>query len=489
VTTATISTTYSDLDKNFIDGVWRDGASGARGADTNPYDGSTLHEYTFANAADVDAAYRAAHAAQPAWAALLPRERSAIIAKAAAILMARKDECVDWLVREAGSTRIKAEIEVGLVHGGMIEAATIPSHIIGQILPANTPGKTSYVYREPVGVVCIISPFNFPFQLANRSVSPALACGNAIVVKPASDTPVTGALLLAKIYEEAGLPKGVFNVVVGSGATIGDAVVEHPIPKVVSFTGSTPVGTHLAGIAAKHTKRVCLELGGNAPFLVLADADLDRAVDAAIFGKFCHQGQICMAINRILVDRAIYDAFVERFTARARALRVGDPSDPRTVVGPIINAKQVADIKEKVEKVKASGVRVLMEFHAEGNVVSPVVLADVKNEHAQEEFFGPVAVIVPFDGDDEGVRLANDVPFGLTSSVFSRDLARALAAARRIDAGMTHINDQPVNDEANTAFGGEKASGLGRFGGEWAIREFTTDHWISVQETPRQYPF
>ncbi len=489
MTTTTTPTTYTDLDKNFIAGAWRDGRSEKRGADVNPYDGSTIHDYAFANADDVDDAYRAAAAAQPAWAALLPRERSAVLAKAATILEARKDECVGWLIREAGSTRIKAEIEVGLVQGGMLEAATIPSHIVGQILPANTPGKESYVYRQPVGVVCIISPFNFPFQLANRSVSPALACGNAIVVKPASDTPVTGALLLAKIFEEAGLPKGVFNVVVGSGDAIGDSIIEHPIPKVVSFTGSTPVGIHLADVAAKHVKRVCLELGGNAPFLVLADADIDRAVDAAIFGKFCHQGQICMAINRILVDRSIYDAFTEKFAARARALPVGDPHDPTTVVGPIVNAKQVADIKEKVEKVKAAGARVIMDFRADGNVVHPVVLADVRNDAAQEEFFGPVAVLIPFDGDDEGVRLANDVPYGLTSSVFSRDLGRAMAAARRIEAGMTHINDQPVNDEANTAFGGEKQSGLGRFGGEWAIREFTTDHWISVQTTPRVYPF
>jgi aldehyde dehydrogenase (NAD+) len=347
----------------------------------------------------------------------------------------------------------------------------------------------SRVYRQPVGVAGIISPWNFPFQLANRSIAPALACGNGIVVKPATDTPVTGATLLAKLYEEAGLPPGLFNVVLGAGSDIGDAIVEHPVPRVISFTGSTPVGEHIGELCGKHVKRVCLELGGNSPLVVLDDADLDQAVAAAVTGKFMHQGQICMAINRILVDRKIYAAFIERFAEKTRALSVGNADDPSCAIGPIINRRQLDSILEKVEKIKAAGARVILDAQPRDLVLPPIILADVENADAQEELFGPVALIIPFSGDDEGLRLANDVPFGLSSAVFSSDLERATRFALRVEAGMTHVNDITVNDEPNTAFGGEKTSGIGRFGGVWAIEEFTTDHWVSVQHTPRAYRF
>jgi aldehyde dehydrogenase (NAD+) len=472
-----------------IGGTWRGGRSGKVGRDTNPYDGSTLLEFALCDASDVDDAYGAAAAAQPAWGARPPHERAEILWRAAELIRARMAEAVDWLVREAGSSHTKAEIEVGLAMAGIGEAASYPSRMAGTILPSSIPGMESRVYRMPVGVVCVISPWNFPLQLANRSIAPALACGNAVVVKPATDTPVTGGLFLAKIFEEAGLPPGLFNVVVGAGSDIGDAIVEHPIPRVISFTGSTEVGAHLAEVAGRNVKRACLELGGNAPHVVLADADLDIAVDSAIFGKFLHQGQICMAINRIVVDTAIYDAFVERFAARARALPCGDPSEPKTIVGPIVNERQLRAIAEKIDKLKASGARLVYDGGIDGSVVRPHVFADVRNEDAQEEMFGPVAMIVRAHGDDDAVRIANDTRYGLTGAVISRDLERAVAVAKRIDAGMMHVNDSPVNDEPNTAFGGQKASGLGRFGGEWAIREFTTDRWISVQTTRREYPF
>jgi aldehyde dehydrogenase (NAD+) len=300
---------------------------------------------------------------------------------------------------------------------------------------------------------------------------------------------VTGGLFLAKVFEEAGLPPGVMSVVVGAGSDIGDAIVEHPVARVISFTGSTEIGAHIAEVAGRNVKRACLELGGNAPHVVLADANLDVAVNSAIFGKFMHQGQICMAINRIIVDASIYDAFVERFVERARALPCGDPSDEKTVIGPIINEQQRRDITEKIAKLKASGARLVYDGGIAGSVIRPHVFADVKNEDAQEEMFGPVAMIVRANGDDDAVRIANETRYGLTGAVITRDLERGVAVAKRIDAGMMHVNDSPVNDEPNTAFGGQKASGLGRFGGEWAIREFTTDRWISVQTTPRAYPF
>ena len=327
--------------------------------------------------------------------------------------------------------------------------------------------------------------------MSNRSAAPALALGNAVVIKPSSDTPVTGGLLLAEIFDEAGLPPAVLSVVVGAGHDIGDAFVDHPAPRVLSFTGSTPVGRRIGEHAGRGVKRVCLELGGNGPFIVLDDADLDRAVDAALFGKFMHQGQICMAINRILVDTRRYDDFVERFAARASALKAGDPSDPKTVVGPLINRKQLEKIEGLVNATLERGARPVVRGAAAGLVLSPVVLADVTNDMpaAREELFGPVAPILRFDGDDEAVRLANDTEYGLSSGIFCGDIERGVRMAKRIEAGMTHVNDSPVNDDPNTAFGGEKASGIGRFGGEWAMREFSTDHWISVQHEPRSYPF
>ena len=482
---------YSGFEGMPIGGKWRKGRSGKSAPDLDPWTGETLVEIVLADEKDLDDAYRAAGKAQPKWEAAIPRERSEVLQRAAAIFERRRDEVVDWIMRESGGTRIKANVEHGLVHAGMLEAASYPGRVTGSILPADVPAKESRIYRRPVGVVGVISPWNFPLQLTNRSVAPALAVGNAVVVKPASDTPVTGGLLLARIFEEAGLPPGLFSVVVGEGKSLGDAFVTHPVPRVISFTGSTEVGRHVAELAGKCLKKVCLELGGNGPLVVLDDADIDLAVQAALFGKFLHQGQICMAVNRILVDESVHDAFVERFVRGAKALRVGDRDDPKTVIGPLINRAQLEAVQEKVERSIARGARVLLRGETKGLVMPPVVLGDVENAMpcACEELFGPVAPILRVSGEDEAVRVANDTEYGLSSAVFTRDVERGVRISQRIDAGMTHVNDAPVNDEPNTAFGGEKASGLGRFGGTWAIGEFTTDHWISVQHEPRPYPF
>jgi aldehyde dehydrogenase (NAD+) len=289
----------------------------------------------------------------------------------------------------------------------------------------------------------------------------------------------------------AGLPAGVLSVVVGAGSDIGDAFVDHPTPRVLSFTGSTPVGRHIGEHAGRAVKRVCLELGGNSPFIVLDDADLDRAVDAAVFGKFMHQGQICMAINRILVDEQVHDDFLDKFCKRVAGLKAGNPADPDTVVGPLINQSQLTRLERQINETVARGARALVRGEARGLVLPPTVLADVTPDMpaAREELFGPVAPILSFDGDDEAVRIANDTEYGLSSAVYTGDTERGVRMAYRLEAGMTHVNDSPVNDEPNCAFGGEKASGIGRFGGEWAVGEFSTDHWISVQDEPRAYPF
>jgi aldehyde dehydrogenase (NAD+) len=481
---------YAAFDEMLLGEVWRSGRGRKRLADRDPYTGETLMELTLADASDVDDAYRAAERTQRLWATVKPQDRRNVFLRAARVVELRKEEIIDWLIKESGSTRIKSTFEWQLVHMGMLEAAGHPFHVEGSHLPSSVPGKESHVYRQPVGVSGIISPWNFPLHLSVRSVAPALAVGGAVVLKPSSDTPVTGGLLLARIFEEAGLPAGLLSVVVGSGQEVGDAFVDHPVPRVISFTGSTAVGRRIAERAGRNVKRVCLELGGNCPFIILDDANLDRAVAAGVAGKFMHQGQICLAVNRFLVDGHFYDEFQRRFVDRVATLKVGDPALPDTAIGPIINRQQLDGILRKVDATVAAGARAVLRGEPSGLVLPPVVLVDVTQDlpSAKEEVFGPVASILRFSDEDEAIRMANDTEYGLSSAVFTRDLQRGLRVARRIEAGMTHINDWPINDEPNTAFGGEKASGMGRYGGKWAVDEFTTHHWISVQERPRKYP-
>ncbi|YCK79752.1 aldehyde dehydrogenase family protein (plasmid) [Arthrobacter sp. D3-18] len=479
--------------QQFIAGKWRKGTSGKELTLTNPYTQDSLGTIRQASIADVDDAYRSASAAQPQWAATPPAVRQEVMLRAAQILQERHEQIVNWLVAESGSTVLKATVEVAAARAITLEAASYPYRVQGRIMESNIPGKENRVYRGPLGVVGVISPWNFPLHLSQRSVAPALALGNAVVLKPASDTAVTGGLIVAKIFEEAGLPAGVLNVVVGSGSEIGDAFVEHEVPALISFTGSTPVGQNVARIASsgRHLKHVALELGGNSPFVVLEDADLDQAVRAAAMGKFLHQGQICMAVNRIIVVDAVYDEFVRRFTEHVRTIKVGDPADPATVVGPVINNSQRNGLLEKIRTAKAEGARVVLDGEIAGFLVPPHVFADVtpQMEIAREEIFGPLVGIQRVRDEAEALESANDTEYGLASAVFTADIERGVAFARRIKAGMTHINDIPVNDEAHVSFGGEGNSGLGRFNGEWAIDEFTTDHWISVQHSSRHYPF
>ena len=334
---------YSGFDGQFIAGSWRPGHQGETEVDINPYySGEVLAETAMASAEDLDEAYRAADRAQAGWAALLAPERAVVMFRSVSILEVRHGEIVDGLIREAGSTRYKAELEWQFFHSITV-GASFPYRMEGTVLPLNERGKDSRSYRQPLGVIGVISPVNFPMHPSHRSIGPALALGNGVVVKPAPDTPVTGGLLIAKIYEEAGLPPGLLNVVIGPVKEIGDPFKLHPVPSLISFTGSTPVGRHIGQLAMQgpRIKRVSLELGGNAPFVVLDDADLDRAVPAAVAGRFLHQGQVCMSTNRFIVDAKVHDEFAGRFTEQVKALKRGDPSDPEVAIGPIINQKQV----------------------------------------------------------------------------------------------------------------------------------------------------
>lgn len=488
-----MSRDYQNLEQLPLAGEWRNGRAGRTLEVVDPFDQSSLLSIPMVNAEDLDASYRRARDVQPDWALTPASERAGVMHKVVELMDERREELLGWLVRESGSTRLKAQAELAAARAITLESAAMANRVAAMVMEAQVPGKESRVFRKPLGVIGIISPWNFPLHLTQRSLAPALALGNSVVIKPASDTPLTGGLLLARLFEEAGLPAGVLSVVVGAGSEIGDAFVDHEVPRLISFTGSTQVGKGIGSraVGGDHLKQVALELGGNSPFVVLDDANIEQAVDAALVGKFLHQGQICMAINRIIVDASVHDAFVDRFVARARELKVGNPAQDDTVIGPIINAKQRNGLLEMIETAKGEGAKVMLEGEAQGQLVPPHVFTDVTNDMslAQNEIFGPVVGIQKARDEAHALELANGTEYGLSASVFTADIARGERFARQVEAGMVHVNDMPVNDDPRAPFGGEKNSGLGRFNGDWVLEEFTTDQWVSLQVEPRQYPF
>ncbi|WP_214793572.1 MULTISPECIES: aldehyde dehydrogenase family protein [unclassified Exiguobacterium] len=482
---------HTDFTKMYIDGQWVEGSSDKSIDNTNPFTDETLFSIRSADESDLDKAYAVAKEAQTEWATMLPQNRRALIEKFAEVTLQHKDDIIDWLVKESGSTRIKAEGEFLASMAIIKEAATFPFRMDGLIKPSIVPNKENRVYRKPLGVIGVISPWNFPFHLAVRSIVSALSTGNTVVVKPATATPVTGGLLFASLFEEAGLPKGVLNIVVGRGSEIGDAIVEHPVPKLISFTGSTEVGKGIAEKAGRLLKKTALELGGNNVFVVLDDADIDRAVESAVYSKFYHQGQICMSTNRILVAESIHDEFLKKFVEGVRALKFGNPNESDTQVGPLIDHDQVDRILDQIKQTVDAGATLQVGGNADGNVLEPTVVSGVTNDMplAKNEIFGPVAVILSFKDDAEALKLSNELPYGLSGAVHG-SIYRATEFARQVETGMIHVNDQSVNDEPHLPFGGEKDSGLGRFNGEWVLEEFTTLQWVSVMHERRKYkPF
>lgn len=482
---------FTELAHQYIDGEWRPGSGSWDIIDFNPYDGEKLASITVATADEVDQAYRAAERAQEGWAATNPYTRRLVFERALRVIEDREQEITETIIAELGGTRLKAAFELHLAKEFLREAVQLALRPEGRILPSPIDGKENRVYRLPVGVVGVISPFNFPFLLSIKSVAPALALGNAVVLKPHQNTPICGGSLVAKVFEEAGLPAGLLNVVITDIAEIGDALIEHPVPKAISFTGSDKVGKHVATVCAANFKRAILELGGNSALIVLDDADIDYAVDAAVFSRYVHQGQVCMAANRVLVDRSVEKEFTEKFVAKVKTLKVGDPSDPQTHIGPLINSSQADAVSALVEQTVEAGATALLHGSAEGNVVSPSVLTGLAADSPilQQEVFGPVALIVPFDGEEEAVRIANDTPYGLSGAVHTADIERGVRLAQRINTGMIHINDSTVHDEPIVPFGGEKHSGSGRLNGESMIEAFTTQKWISVQHGRSHFPF
>jgi len=414
--------------------------------------------------------------------------------KAADILEKKQKEVMQILTEETGATFGWGIFQTMFTPGLLREAAAQVHAVISEIIPADLPGAFFMTVRQPVGVVAGISPWNAPLILSLRAVALPMAYGNTTVLKPSAESPVSGGIILAEVFEEAGFPKGVFNVVTngpGCSEEIGNELIEDPRVRRISFTGSTEIGRQLAEKAGRHLKKVTLELGGSDPLIVLRDADIDYAVNAATFGRFNHQGQICMSSKRIIVEKPIAKEFIEKFVKKAQGLKVGDPREPDTIIGPLINQAQVDKLSSQVEDAIKKGAKLLCGGKSEGRCYYPTVLTDVTADMRvlREEVFGPVAPVIVVKDADEAVRVANDSVYGLSAGVITRDCLKGLAVAEKLESGMVHINDSSIHDEPQVPFGGMKESGYGRHGGRAAIDEFTELRWITIQRTPRLYPF
>jgi benzaldehyde dehydrogenase (NAD) len=456
-----------------------------------PATGDVLARVGLANAADIAAAAAAARRAQPDWAAQPGPQRAALIRRAARVLEDNRAEFERWLVREGGAIPGKAAFEVELVLGELWEAAALPTQPVGQLLPTSEAGRQSIARRVPLGVVGVISPWNFPQILSVRAVAPALALGNAVVLKPDVQTAVSGGVLIARLFELAGLPEGVLHVLPGD-AEPGAALAENADVAMISFTGSTAVGRLVGEAAGRTLKRVSLELGGNNALIILDDADLDVASSAGAWGAFLHQGQVCMTAGRHIVVESVADAYLDRLAKRADNLPVGDPFTGQVALGPLINERQLANVDRIVSETVSAGATLRAGGSHDGLFYRPTVLGGVTPSMAafREEIFGPVAPVIVVKDTDEAVRVANDTEYGLAAAIQTGSLERGLAVADQLRTGIVHVNDQTLNNDAFAPFGGTGASGNGsRFGSQSSLDEFTQWQWVTSRPQAHGFPF
>jgi len=481
--------------KHFIGGEWTDASDGATFEDRDPFTGEVVANVAAGTRADATRAIEAAAAAFPEWSQSLPAQRQAIFLKAADILESRRDEVVGLLARETGCSFGFGMFQMSFVAGLLRQAAALGYAPLGQIIPSDHPGTLAMGIRKPVGVVAAIAPWNAALILSARSIAAPLAVGNTVVLKPSELSPIVGGLIWGEIFTEAGLPAGVLNIVThapGEAAPIGDELVQHPAVRRINFTGSTETGRRLAEAAGRNLKRVVLELGGYNPLVVLADADLDYAVNASAFGAFLHQGQICMSARKIIVERPIADEFTSRLAEKTKTLKTGDPKEPSTIIGPLINESALQMVKERVRDAVAKGATVLAGGEVDGPCFQATLITDVPqdSDFAKHETFGPVVAIEVVDSAEQAIERANATTYGLSAGILTSDTDRGFALAQRLESGIVHVNDQPVGDEPQMPFGGVKESGWGRFGGQAAIDEFTELRWITVQSgTGHPFPF
>mgnify|MGYP001031296020 FL=1 len=470
-------------------GAWTP-ADGPAYEATDKADGALLARLTLATPATLSVSARLAAEAQPAWAAMPHEERAAVFRRAADLVERHRDEAAGWIMRETGAIRAKADMELRSALSTLHQAAAMLGEPQGLVFPS-APGKLSYGRRIPHGVVGVIAPFNFPLTLSIRAVAPALATGNAVLLKPDPQTAVSGGLYLARLFEQAGLPAGLLHVLPG-GADVGEALCVDPQVRMVAFTGSTAAGRRVGALCGEHLKKVSLELGGKNSLIVLDDADLELAAGCAAFGAWMHQGQICMATGRILAHASIAERLAGLLAEKAGRMKTGDPRQAGVRLGPMINARQLERVDQLVKRTVDAGARLCAGGSADGPFYAATVLDGVRPGMPafDEEVFGPVAVVTPFATEDEAVALANRTEYGLSAAVISRSVARAMALGRHLRTGLLHINDQTVAGDPRVPFGGVGASGNGgRIGGPANWDEFTQWQWVTVQDQPPAYPF
>jgi acyl-CoA reductase-like NAD-dependent aldehyde dehydrogenase len=479
--------------RQFIGGDWVAAADSATYEDTDPFTGEVVATAPAGGPEDARRAVDAAAAAFPAWSQTPPAERQRILLKAADVLEERQMEVVELLARESGSSFGFGMFQSLFVPNLFRQAAALAYAPLGQVIPSDT-GAFAMAIRKPVGVVGAFAPWNAALILSARSIAAPLALGNTVVLKPSEWSPFSGGLLWGEIFAAAGLPAGVLNIVThapGAAGPIGDVLIEHPAVRRLNFSGSSRVGRMIAEAAGRQLKRVVLELGGHNPLIVLGDADLEYAVNASAFGAYLHQGQICMSTRRIYVERAIAGDFIRRLAEKTKSLKVGDPKEHDTVIGPLINEQALALVKGRVEQAVAQGATVLAGGEAVGPCFQATLLTDVPedSEFAKHETFGPVAAVEIVDSADEAVEKANRTSYGLSAGIITSDRDRGFSLAQLIDSGIVHVNDQTVADEPQMPFGGVKDSGFGRFGGQAVVDEFTELRWTTIRSDSHPFPF
>ena len=476
-------------DGKLFDGKWNNAAETI--VVREPATGEILGRVGTTDPGTMAATVAKARHAQRGWAAMGADERAAIMREAARWMEQNRQAVVDLIVRETGGVRGKGEVELKGTIDELYHSAALLIQPEGELLRSPNPSRISLARRVPIGVVGVIAPWNFPMLLAMRSVAPAIALGNAVILKPDPQTPIVGGALLARMFELAGLPGGVFSVVNG-GAAVGEALVEAPGVRMITFTGSTAVGRRVGELAGRNLKKVALELGGKSPFIVLDDADLELAASAGAWGSFLHQGQICMASGRHIVQRKVAGDYIALLAEKAKHLPVGDPFRENVAIGPIINSKQIERVHQIVSDTLAAGAKLAAGGTYQGLFYRPTVLANVASGMPAYdlEIFGPVAPVVIVDSEEDAIRVANDTEYGLSGAVQTGSLERGLRVAQQIHSGMVHINDQTIHDMAGVPFGGSGASGNGsRFGSTTNLDEFTEWQWMTIGGQPTRYPF
>ena len=473
----------------FINGQWVDALSGATFKDMNPYTGETYALVAKGGIEDADRAMAAAFSARTRWQATPPTERSRIISNAAQILEESCNEFADVLIHEGGSTFGKAMFEISQTVDLLRTASADCKRILGETFHTD-PGKLSWTLRRPRGTILAVSPWNFPLILSMYKVAYSLATGNTVILKPASETPVIG-LKIGALFEKSGLLPGALNIITGPGKVLGDALIDDDRCSFIAITGETNTGRHVAQRAASHLKEYTLELGGKNPLIILSDADLEYAVNAAAFGAFMHQGEICMSTDRIIVEEPIVEEFSRRLAGKAALLPLGDPSLPSTVIGPLINDEHVRKVDGHVQDAFVKGAKLLCGGSFEGRLYRPTILTDITPmmHIYYEETFGPVSSIISVKDEKEALTVANDTKYGLSAGVITNSLEKAIFLAEGLEAGMVHINDASIDAEASCPFGGCKWSGQGREGGRYSIETLTELKWVTVQKRQKTFPF